>query len=123
MRQEMAKQGDLESCKLFLSVISTLSDVMEDLELENIYYFLFYVNICEAELDENNGVCVGAAGNSTVSGAGAVSNNERQRYWSLLCCPNTDNYIRTFAPILPCALDSGPRCVIMGLDLTRLKYV
>ena len=45
VRQEMAKQGDLESCKLFLSVISTLSDVMEDLEMENIYYFLFYVNM------------------------------------------------------------------------------
>ena len=53
-RQEMAKQGDLESCKLFLSVISTLSDVMEDLELENIYHFLFYVNTGETELDENS---------------------------------------------------------------------
>ena len=69
VRLEMAKQGDLESCKLFLSVISTLSDVLEDLDLENIYYFLFYVNI--RETDENN---VFAVLVETLSGAaGPVS--------------------------------------------------
>ena len=57
-----------------------------------------------------------------MSGAGAVSNNERQRYWSLLCCPNTDNYIRTFAPILPCALDAGPSSIFVNLESNKYSY-